>query len=85
MTDEEAIRQANLFREAFWQVDFSDEAAAVAFQQKGEMVTLKAARRAPDHFVVSFASANGAVGPLCLNRTTAMKLYQLLGREGFTG
>lgn len=84
MTDQEAIRQANQFREFFGRVDFSDEAAAVAFQQKGEMVTMKGARRSPDHFVVSFASEHGAVGPFCLNRTTALKLHQLLGQQGFS-
>jgi hypothetical protein len=84
MTDEEALRQANQFREIFWRVDFSDEAAASAFQQRGEIVTLKGARRATDHFVVSFASESGAVGPLCLNRTSATKLYQLLAQEGFS-
>ncbi len=84
MTDEEAIRQANQFREAFRRSDFSDEAAAAAFQQRGEMVTMKGARRAPDHFVVSFASERGAVGPFCLNRTTARKLHEILGQEGFS-
>ena len=84
VTDQEAIRQANQFREFFRRVDFSDEDAVAAFQQRGEMVTLKGARRTPDHFVVSFASENGAVGPFCLNRTTAEKLHQLLGQEGFS-
>jgi hypothetical protein len=84
MTDEEAIRQANQFREFFARVDFSDEAAVAAFQQKGEMVTMKGARRTPDHFVVSFASETGIVGPFCLNRATAERLHQLLGQEGFS-
>ena len=84
MTDEEAIRQANQFRECFGRADFSDDAAVAAFQQRGEMVTMKGARRSPDHFVVSFASETGVVGPFCLNRTTAEKLHQLLGQEGFS-
>jgi len=84
MTEQEAIRQANQFRDLFARAEFSDEAAAAAFQLRGEMVTMKAARRAPDHFVVNFASENGPVGPFCLNRTTAQKLHQLLGQEGFS-
>jgi hypothetical protein len=78
------IEQAKKFVEFFWRAKFDDTLAKAGLEQNGEIVTFMGGFRAPDHFVVRFASENSSSQPLWLNRVTARKLCQILVQEGFS-
>ncbi len=75
--------QSTEFQEHFDIAKFTDVEAATAITNPGEIVSFFGRRGIPDLFVLAFATRQGRVGPLCLNRTTAEALRRVLTEQGF--
>jgi len=76
-------KEEALFKKFFPHTQFNDVEAAASVQNHGLGVSVYGRRGIPDNFVLCVATTKDRLGPITMNRKTAVELKRLLTQEGF--